>query len=278
MRHKVMRVGLVLVMTALLTGCFSTSWLIGLNEDGSGTIDMEYRLDKSVLDMMDSFGGEGKKKTTTSEDLIKQQDLEKLAGQLGEGVRFVSAEPLPEENGRLGFTAQFEFDDISKVGLDPMEGAPEQDSQNVEADEQSVPPYTFQFTQGSPAALVIKVAQENGEATEGSSAEEQSESGDESGGQDQEMMTAMMKPYLRNMSFRVQVKIDGTISKTDAAYRDGSTITLMDMDMGKIIDNETLFKKVMNSDQAFKDKEMLKQLEKEGIRIEPKEEVTVQFR
>jgi len=265
-------------MSAFLTGCFSTSWLIGLNKDGSGTIEMAYRLDKSVLDMMDSFGGEAEKKTTSSKDLIEQQNLEKLAGQLGEGVRFVSAEPLPEQNGRFGFTARFEFDDINTLGLDPMEGAPEEDTQDVKTNEQSVPPYTFRFTQGSPAKLVILVAQENGKATEGGSTSQQSASGSDSGGQEQEMMSAMMKPYLRSMSFQVQVKINGTISNTDAAYRDGSTITLMDMDMEKIIDNDTLFKEVMNSNQAYEDKEMLEKLEKAGVRIEPKEEVNVQFR
>jgi hypothetical protein len=92
------------------------------------------------------------------------------------------------------------------------------------------------------------------------------------------MMAEMMKPYFRSMSFLVQVKIEGSIRSTNASYRDGNTITLMDLDMGKIVDDEELFRKVINSEKGIGDKEMLAQMETAGVRIEQKERVNVSFR
>jgi hypothetical protein len=77
-----------------------------------------------------------------------------------------------------------------------------------------------------------------------------------------------------DMHFSVKLVADGGISETSATYSEGGTITLMDMDFGKIVKNEAAFKKLQTLDQndpeafktAFKDVE--------GLKFETKKEVT----
>jgi hypothetical protein len=273
----------------LLTGCFSSSWIITLNKDGSGTVDMKYRLDKQVIDMMQSMGNGNDSAPESGADLIEQQDLEEMAASMGEGVRYVSAEPLPEDDSSIGFSARFEFRDINTLGIDPAKGAPEQEQEaQATQDGQEQPAFTFDYTRGQPSELLVFIEQDddqgngtNSSTQQDSSSEKENQqnnhnSSGEGAAEDQEMMMSMMKPYFRSMSFLVQLKIKGSIRSTDASYRDGNTVTLMDMDMGKIVNKDELFKKVVDSAE-LDDKDVRKRLEEAGIRIETKDEVSVVF-
>ncbi len=269
------RIGLLVVLVFLLAGCFGSSWIITLKGDGSGRIEMEYHLDTQVIAMMQSMGGGEDEMPTTSEDFIDREEMEQLAAKMGKGVRFVSATPLPDGGTALGYKAVFEFDNINGLSFNPMEGAPQPDGEGE--DEET--PIRFQFSPGATSELVILMDQDNDveEDFEDDGEYEEYEDETASGGQDEEMMAEMMKPYFRSMSVLVQVKVDGNIRQTNAAYREGNTITLIDMDMGKIIDNDELFKGVINSED-IQDEAMTKKLEKAGILIESQERISVRFR
>lgn len=279
--RKVTLLAFAAAVMTLLTGCFSTSWIIDLQQDGSGTLEMEYRIDTKVIEMMQSMGdAEDGNTPQSSADLIDREEMETLAANMGEGVRYVSAEPLPESGEFFGYRALFEFDDINTLGIDPMEGAPEQEPGEMgggpeENGEEEPAPFTFSFTPGRTAELVVMMAQDEEDETDADSADAGPES--ESDPQEDQAMAQMMKPYFRTMSFLVQVKVQGNIRETNASYRDGNTITLMDMDMAKIIDDQELFSKVVNS-ESMNDEQMLAKLEKAGVRIEQKERITVTFR
>jgi len=234
---------------------------------------MEYRIDKQIIQMMQSMGGEGGEMPAGNEDFVDVEELEAIAASLGEGVRFVSVTPKPDSDTSFGYTAVFEFDDINTLTVDPMAGAP---GSEENGDDGTETPFRFRFTPGRTAELVVLIDQDE-ESEEMLEEEQEMESEMEPEGQDDEMMAEMMKPYFESMSFLVQVNIDGEIRETNAHFRDGNSIILMDMDMGKIIDNDELFKQVMNSDD-MSDEEMAARLEEAGIRIESEEEVVVKFR
>jgi hypothetical protein len=119
-------------------------------------------------------------------------------------------------------------------------------------------PFSFQFKPGRTAELVILMDQD----TDG---EDDLEDEEDAG--DDEMMAEMMKPYFSTMSFLVKVVFDGEIRETNAFYREGNSITLLDIDMGKIIDNDEPFSGLMESGSE-QDEEMIDALEAAGIRIE----------
>jgi len=261
-----------------LAGCFSSLWTINLKGDGSGTIRMEYKMDKQVMSMAQGMGGSSTGIPNTSSELLEEESLDEMAAQMGPGVRLISAEALDDSGQFLGYTALFEFDDISTLKIDPMAEAPgggEVDSETEEL------PFTFSFTRGSPSKLVILLDQED-DSDEDFDDEYDPEYDDSFGesGEEQEQteqMVEMMKPFFRSMAFGVEIIIEGDISSTNATHRDGNRITLINMDMGKIIDNDTLFTEVINSED-MQDEKMQAKLEEVGVQIEAQEEVFVHFR
>ena len=87
----------------------------------------------------------------------------------------------------------------------------------------------------------------------------------------------MMKQMLGDMRMSMKLIVEPGISETDASHRDGNTITLMEMDMAKLIENKDAFKKLANANQddPTKAMEMLKGVE--GVKVETKEKVTVEL-
>ena len=265
-----------MAMVVFLAGCFSSSWTIRLKSDGSGTIRMEYKMDKQVMAMIQGMGGGEAAVPDSSEEFLSESDLDELAAAMGEGVRVVSAEPLPENEQSFGYTAVFEFDDINTLAIDPMEGAPESSDDGMDAEAED-PPFTFQFTRGATSELIVFMDQDSEEDEEFDD-EEFEEMEDSAAEQQQnEQMAEMMKPYFRSMSFEVKLEFEGRIRETNAHYRDGNTVTLVDMDMGKIVDNDDLFKAVINEGD-LQDEEMIARLEEAGIQMESQESIFVRFR
>ena len=92
----------------------------------------------------------------------------------------------------------------------------------------------------------------------------------------------MMRRMMTDSGFRLAVTLDGTIVETNATYRSGSTVTLMEIDFGPLTRDSTAFRRLMvdesnrppASPQAAIDS--LNALP--GITIEPKETVTIRFR
>jgi hypothetical protein len=247
-----------------LSGCFATNWLVFVNKDGSGTISMEFSMEKSVIEMMQGFGGAGDDPPpSSSEEMIDDEAMRELAESMGEGVRFVSAEPIPENGVSIGYTALFEFDDISGVSIDPMAGAPSEEAEPEGGDS-----VYFDFDAGFIPRLTIRIDQDEDDE-EG---EEQEQNPEEAA-----MMASMMKPFLGGMAFTVAVEVDGSISSTNASFVDGSRVTIMDFDMGKILDNDALFSKVVASN-SVSDKELQNDFIDAGIRVETQEKVTIEYR
>jgi hypothetical protein len=73
------------------------------------------------------------------------------------------------------------------------------------------------------------------------------------------------------------VEFQGSITETNAEYRDGSRVTLMEMDFNKLLSNPEKFKALAKGNpQSLQDsKALLKGLD--GVKIESAPEVTVKF-
>ena len=113
--------------------------------------------------------------------------------------------------------------------------------------------------------------------------EQKKEGGDEAEpkvaeGADDEAAMAMMAPMMQGMRVAMKVKVEGEITKTDATHKAGNTVTLMDVDMGKMFSNKEVLKK-MKSPDDMKDFAKFAQIAKEaGATLEVKPEVSVEFK
>jgi hypothetical protein len=88
----------------------------------------------------------------------------------------------------------------------------------------------------------------------------------------------MIKNLLQDMKVKIALQFEGTIINTNATYRDGSTVTLIEMDIGKLMTNTTLFKQVLaaNPLSVGETKVLFKNVE--GLKFETNNPVTVEFK
>lgn len=254
------------------TGCLQMEQIVKLKSDGSGTVEETVVISKAGLAMMEQMvnaigtGAGSKKKEGASAvpDLFDEAKLKAAAAKMGEGVTLVSAKPVDNDQGK-GFTAIYAFTDVNKLKLDqnpgealPASGGPKPAGNKKE-------PVTFHFDKGSPAQVTLKMP-----TPEFKPKKEQPEGMEE-------MAMQMMQQMFKDMHISLAVEVDGTITETNAEYRDGSRVTLMDMDFNKVMADPEKFKALAKANpQSLQEaKTLIKGLD--GVKIETAPEVTIKF-
>lgn len=253
-----------------LTGCFQSETTIHLNKDGSGKIIEETILGTQMLAMMDqmaALGGEEAAAKDPIKEMFSKEKATKRAAELGKGVTFDKLE-LIDADGKKGARVTYLFKDINQVSIssgDSMknmspEGAP------PEAGEKKADPITFKYADGE---LVIKFPEFDKEPAEAPPAAEPEENA---------QMEAAMKEMMAEMKIGIKLVAVSGISKTNATHHKGNTITLMEMDMGKLVKNEAAFKKLstMGKKDPAEAIEAFKDID--GVKFEAQPEVRVSLK
>lgn len=265
--------GLAVLTAALFTSaCFESETTVNVKKDGSGTIAVKTVLGAQMAGMMAmAEQQEGGKNPLTDEEELKGK-----AAKMGEGVEYVGVEKLKLDDGRMGAVATYKFADVTTLKLSPGEGMPSDDGEDEGEDKQ---PITFGFTKGDTAKLTINMPQDNAKAGEdaaGAGGEDEPNIVEGDAADDDAM--AMMAPMMQGMRIAMIVKVEGEITETNAVNKDGSTVTLMDIDMGKLFANKEVMKKMKNPDQ-MKDFAKFAAIAKEaGVTFEPNEKTEISFK
>lgn len=274
-----------------VTGCIDDSTIISVDKAGGGTVVLTTYMSKAAQDMMDKMLGSMGGKTGTSakkNPVTENMDQYKAkAASMGEGVKFISARNLKKADGSTGVQVTYSFNDISKLRINSEPNMPSGGgNEDTPASGQEVAPkkdnpVTFSFEKGTTSKLTVKLP---------------SESKKPEPGQPEETSTPPMPPTKEQLAqmrllfggFRMQmvVKVDGEIISSNATYveRDSKTnkkqiVTLLDMDIGKIIKDEATFNKIASMgqpDDIKTAKEKLKGVP--GLKIETAENVTIEFK
>ena len=90
------------------------------------------------------------------------------------------------------------------------------------------------------------------------------------------MRQAMMQQMMKGMKISVFVNIEGTITETDAAHRDGSRITLAVVPFDEVLKDPKKMKAMDKADGWNDALKVLKEIP--GVVVEPKETVTVKIK
>jgi hypothetical protein len=294
--------GVALLMTVFLSGCIQDTIVIHVKPDGSGTIEETFLLSNSMFDMMESIfstmaahnkkeegsreikdaakGSTEKEAKQTRDDAIAKMvnDAAKQAESFGAAVKFVSAKPVKTDTAS-GYSAVYAFQDINQVMANQDLGS-RRDGQKAEKSKSSEAEYLqFRFTKGSPAKLVVTLpaqretsghklgAPDNDKAGEGKSGKEASAQSPE-----------MMKNIFQDMKIKIAIQFEGTIINTNATYRDGSTVTLVEMDVGKLMTNADLFKQVLAVNPLSVGETKARFNNVEGLKFKTNNPVTVEFK
>jgi hypothetical protein len=227
-------------------------------------------------------------------DMMDKEKLAKKAAEMGEGVTFKSVKELKHQDGRSGFKAVYEFKDVTKLKLSmemgKMGGAPKGPGAGEgEAAKKKDRPVKFEFQKGQTAKLTIllpdMMKKEKGGAEAGK--EPVKPDGAKPGGKTPEevaMGKQMMKMMMKDLRFCIRVKVEGKITKTNAAYvnkaRNG--VTMIMMDIGGILNDEKLAKE-LDALEGIKDMDTLraklnKPELKKFVQVELGPKVEVEFR
>jgi hypothetical protein len=133
------------------------------------------------------------------------------------------------------------------------------------------PPLRFQFTKGKPATLTIINPRAKADPASPGDAAKQPED------PMQDAMLPMMQQMLKDMRMQVGVEVAGRIVETNAQWSEGSRVTLMDVEMNRILADPAKFKAM----SKFKDpstaeaKALIASVP--GIKVETADTVTVKF-
>jgi hypothetical protein len=252
----------VLAAMFLLSGCIQVERIVKLKPDGTGTIEETVLIPKAALATLQQMaGGAGGKQM----DLFDEAKLKQEAAKMGEGVTYVSGKKLSSDAGE-GFTAVYAFTDVNKLKLDQnladsVPGPTSGPDQNRKAE-----PVVFHFTKGSPSELTVTMP-----APEFKPKTAKPDAMDDGAMQ-------MMQQMLKDMKMTFAVEMQGTISETNATYRDGGRVTLMEMDFNKVLSNPEKFKTLAKANpQTMQEaKALLKEID--GIKVETSPEVKIKFK
>ena len=269
------------LMTALLlslTGCLTFESIIKLKRDGSGTVEQTFIFTSEMLRMALLFGGDDGGPV----ELCDQEDLAEQAASMGEGVSLLSSEAI-DDGDAIGCRAIFAFDDINTLNVsfnpgDQMPGgmaAEEPDAETTDEDAEDVDFISFRFDPGSTATLTVTMDQDPNDEANTEEPPPFDAAAIDSTARLQQMQ--MMREMFKGARLAILLDIEGEIKETDASFRDGNRITLMEMDFDKLLEDEESLEKLVAADPQNTDEMRALIEDTEGVKQETNEVFTVKF-
>lgn len=256
-----------LLAALVLPGCLQSETTIHLNKDGSGTLVEQTLLSAQMLEMIDSmagFGGEAKKDPVA--EMFSIEKAKAKAANLGAGVTFEKSELLSLKTGK-GARVTYHFADINTLKISPTQDLKSFSPMGGQAPPSAKQkPVIFSYSGGT---LVITLPVPKKAADDTPKPLDLPDSGPEA--------EATMKQMLGDMKISLQLVIEPGIAETDATYREGNTITLMQMDMGKLLEKPDTLKKLQSAPKGDPAAaiELFKGID--GMKMETKPSVTVKL-
>ena len=259
----------LLSLTFALAGCINSSTLIKVKPDGSGTIEQILLMNMSMLKgMMAGVPGQDKQASPFSEEQLKQ-----AADRLGKGVRFVSSAPMAQ-GGFEGAKAVYAFDDITQVSIEQDPNVGGSSTQGMAMRSKTSNPVRFSLTREGPSSVLTVTFDEKavrGNASPGTSPVAPDNV--------DPATLQMMKSIFQGFKVAIDLEVLGKIVKTNADYVDGSRITLMEIDMASLLEDEAKLRalqpKVAGGASIAEIKPLLKDVK--GVKINHAV-VTVEYR
>jgi hypothetical protein len=263
MKTKKLILFLAAALTALsLNSCLQHEVTLTLNKDGSGTIVEEKRLSDQAVAMINKINGEDQAEVQA--EARDPLSYEKRVKELGEGVTFVKSEPVTVGTQK-GTRVTYRFADINKVRIGGAESL-EAMSYEMEAEDEKVDDkdkISFSYKNG---LLTVKPNFPfNKEGAKGEKAKEEVT---------EEEQIGLIKT-MADMKVSFKLVFDSGIAETNATHQEKNTVTILELDMNKIMEKPENLKKFMglqNADQA----EVMNNII--GIKAETKPEITIKLK
>ena len=236
------RLVLLAPLVLALAGCITSETLIKLKADGSGTLEQVMLVNVRALEevpgmMAGLLGGKASspsssKKTAGSAplEMFDENKVRSDVEKFGTGVRFVSAEKLTRgamEGGRVIYA----FNDINTLTIDQelptgalgggAQGAAESD------------PLMFRLTRLPNGRSVVTVRFD--EPIGGPKPPKGTPAPKMAKGDMPDGVEEMMETMLDGFRVAIDIEVDGAIAATSSPFVEGSRVTVLEMDLGRLV-------------------------------------------
>lgn len=252
---------------ALLTSsCLDHEAVITINKDGSGTITEQTLFSAEASAMMAQMAGLGGEGQDPLSKMIDAEATAASAKKMGEGVEVEKAEKI-DKDGRKGGRVTYKFKDINKVKF-TMGGSMSDAGKSMQPPglpEEKKPeqqPISFKYEDGTLTLTNPQNKPAEGEKPEKPEIDEQ--------------QLAMAQGMFKDMRMSLKVEFPGGIEESDATNVSGNTVTLAEMEFGKLVSDPAKLKKLMELDDPAAAATAFKGVD--GLKVEPKETITVKLK
>ncbi len=265
------------ILLLVFSGCIEVKTVINVNDDGSGTIEETIIMSDKVIEMVKGFSAAFTSDSTQQPefDIFDEKNLMERAGSFGSGVVYLSGEKIQEGN-KEGFKALYSFRNLNEISLSkiPQNQIPLGIAESVAKD------FTFKFIKGSPSEIIILMPSlEDSLRNEGETDSAEYSSADSLNGESDgdSTFTEEALELMKDLQISLALITEGSIVETNAAYVDGSEITLFEFDFNKLLNNKENLQELMKlqSHDPAQIKEIIKNIP--GIKIETAREISVKF-
>ena len=255
----------LLAFSCLLASCIEIKSTVVVSKDGTATIEESVLMSAQLAAMMQLGGAQGDQLKDLTMDKAK---AEARAKKLGEGVTVKSHEEVKTPDGKSGVKVVFAVADLSKLKYVPFE--PEQEGKPVTTAE----PMTFAL---SGSSLTITKPEADKKKAEDEAAKPK-KSPDDIAMMKSQM--AMMKPMFAGMRLTVEVKGANGIASSDATYLNDGTISYLDIQFDKLMDNNDAYTGLLESAESGGSmaEAAAKFSKVEGLKIEGKKVVKAELK
>lgn len=251
-----------------LASCLEIKSTVTVNKDGTATVEETVLLGAQLAAMMAQGGGAGGPGDQLKGLVMDKEKAAERAKQLGEGVTVKSVEEVKSPDGKSGNKVTFAVADIRKLKYKPNTPEEKKDGEKNKDDDL----ITFGL-EGSTLTIHNPSADKKreGDGKPKKSAEEIAQ---------MKAQVGMMKPMFAGMRMTIEVKSASGIASTDASHQNGDSISYLDIQFDKLLDNIEVFAEIMETGEGgMTMAEAAKKFEKvEGLQIEGKSTVKVELK
>lgn len=253
---------LLLALAFVFAGCFQIASTLSVRPDGSALLTD--RVEVSGLGALAL--AESDEKTGGVDKAFFQE----RAAALGDGVSLLSL-----EQRETGFTAVYAVRDVRQLRYTAPDLPLSADEESQTMADESLN-LTFEFDEGDPAVLRVIVPEETANGADRPTAE------DEAPMTDAELQEAqrgleIARALLGDARMTVEVSVEGDIVDTDAAYVDGSTVTVYDVRFDALFDAVAENPGLMRGDAPPTDQMRALLTGREGVQMEEPGAVQIRF-
>jgi hypothetical protein len=261
------------------SGCIEIKTLITVNNDGSGTIEETVIMSDKVIEMMKSFSTAFTSDSTQQQDfdIFNENSIKDRAAGFGNGVTYISGEKI-QEGSKEGFKALYSFRNLNDVTLSKIP----QSQIPLDITEATAKDYTFKFIKGSPAEIIILLPSSKDSVSNDEEARDSSgklSSADSLNGESNQdsAFTQEALELMKDLQISLVLNTGNSIVETNAAYVNGTEITLFEFDFNKLLNDKEKLQELMKlqSEDYEQIKDVLKNIP--GIKVETSEEIRVKF-